>query len=177
VFIGGAPATGKTTLAAALAPVLGAALLDLDIATGPLTNLVLELIGAHDLSEPRAAALTRGPRYETLFALAEDTARAGTSTVLVAPFTAEREADRWAGIASRLSPFADAHLVWLTLPPAELASRLAARGAARDAVKLQDRDAFVAGVDAAPPSAPHLLLTADRPVLDLLSDVRSYLEQ
>jgi LacI family transcriptional regulator len=37
VLIGGPPATGKSTLAAALAPHLAAALLDLDVATGPLT--------------------------------------------------------------------------------------------------------------------------------------------
>ena len=45
MLIGGPPATGKSTLAAALAPQLGAALLDLDVATGPLTRVVSELIG------------------------------------------------------------------------------------------------------------------------------------
>ena len=171
VLVGGAPATGKTTLAAALAPALHAALLDLDVATGPLTNLVLKLIGAQDLSEPRAAELTRTARYETLFALAEDTARAGIPTVLVAPFTAERDFARWAVVASRLARVAEPRLIWLALPPAELARRLASRGAARDVIKLQDPDGFAAGHDVDPPTAPHLLLRADRPVADLLRDV------
>ncbi|MGI8882306.1 MAG: AAA family ATPase [Jatrophihabitans sp.] len=176
VFIGGPPASGKTTLATALAPALGAALLDLDVATGPLTNVILELIGACDLSEPRAAQLTREPRYETLFGLAEDTARAGTSAVLVGPFGAECDASRWAGIATRLSRFAEAHLVWLTLPPAELVRRLAARGAARDAVKLQDPAGYGADLDSHRPTAPHLPLDATRPVQDLLRDVLEHLE-
>jgi shikimate kinase len=43
VLIGGPPATGKSTLAAALAPHLDAAILDLDVATGPLTRVVSDL--------------------------------------------------------------------------------------------------------------------------------------
>ena len=40
VLVAGPPATGKSTLATALAPHLGAAILDLDVATGPLTRVV-----------------------------------------------------------------------------------------------------------------------------------------
>jgi predicted kinase len=171
VFVGGPPASGKTTLARALAPVLGAALLDLDVATGPLTRLVLDLIGASDLSEPRAAELTRRPRYDTLLDLATDIAHYGSSTVVVAPFGAERERARWATISDRLAPFADARLVWLTLSPAELAARLVARGAARDPVKLRDPAAYVAGLDLARPTAPHLALPATRPTDELVAAV------
>ena len=49
VLVSGPPATGKSTLATALAPRLRAALPDLDVATGPLTRVVSELIGVHDL--------------------------------------------------------------------------------------------------------------------------------
>ena len=52
VLVGGSPATGKSTLAAALAPRLDAALLDLDVATGPLTRVVSKLAGVHDLDDP-----------------------------------------------------------------------------------------------------------------------------
>src|SRR6266567_2151723 len=45
ILIGGPPATGKSTMAAALAPRLGAALLDLDVATGPLTRVISGLTG------------------------------------------------------------------------------------------------------------------------------------
>src|SRR5712691_4835698 len=66
VLIGGPPATGKSTLAAALAPHLGAALLDLDVATGPLTRVVSGLTGVRDMDDPVLAGLTREARYDTL---------------------------------------------------------------------------------------------------------------
>ncbi|MGH3179137.1 MAG: AAA family ATPase [Streptosporangiaceae bacterium] len=53
-MIGGPPATGKSTLAAALAPRLGAALLDLDVATGPLTRVVSGLVLVAPFSTERA---------------------------------------------------------------------------------------------------------------------------
>lgn len=158
VLIGGAPATGKSTLAAALAPRLRAAVLDLDVATGPLTSVVAGLIGRTDLSDPELAALTRKPRYDTLFALAEDNLRAGTSVVLVAPFSAERSAAGWATVTARLP--ARPVLVWLHLPPAELIDRLTRRGAVRDAGKSNDPAAFLATLDPTPPQAPHLALDA-----------------
>jgi predicted kinase len=167
ILIGGAPATGKSTLAAALAPRLGAAVLDLDVATGPLTAVVSDLIGAADLSDPRMARLTRAPRYEALFALAEDNLRAGTSVVLVAPFTAERSADGWNAAAGRLTAHAaDIVLVWLHLPPDQLVERLKQRGAPRDADKVKDPYAFLAAIDAGPPAAPHLAVDATLPLAD-----------
>jgi predicted kinase len=176
VFIGGAPASGKTTLGRALAPVLGAALLDLDVATGPLTGLVLELAGATDLSDPIVAGLTRDRRYETLFALAADITRVGTSAVLVAPFTAERDAAVWAAVAARLARSAEPHLVWLTLPPDELSRRLVARGSTRDVVKRRDLAGWLASLETERPSAPHLALDARRPVDELVAAVVAHLD-
>ena len=77
MLIGGPPATGKSTLAAALAPALGAALLDLDVATGPLTREVSDLAGVRDLDDPVLAGLTRDARCETLLGLAEASMQAG----------------------------------------------------------------------------------------------------
>jgi predicted kinase len=168
ILIGGAPATGKSTLAVALAPRLGAALLDLDVATGPLTAVVSDLVGATDFSDPRIARLTRTPRYETLFALAEDNLRAGMSVVLVAPFSTERTADGWRGVEQRLDAPV---LVWLDLPDTELVDRLRRRNAARDSEKTANPSAYLAGIDRNPPAAPHLALDATRPVADLVEAV------
>jgi predicted kinase len=90
VLIGGPPATGKTALATALAPHLGAAVLDLDVATGPLVRVVSGLAGVHDLDDPVLARLTRDARYETLLGLAEANMRAGRPVVLVAPWPCHR---------------------------------------------------------------------------------------
>ncbi len=119
VLIGGPPATGKTTLATALAPHLGAAVLDLDVATGPLTRVVSELIGVRDLDDPVLAGLTRDARYDTLLGLAAANLRAGRPVVLVAPFSAERaRPSAWAATTRRIP--GDLTMVWLYLPPGEL---------------------------------------------------------
>jgi predicted kinase len=176
VLISGAPATGKSTLAAALAPRLGAAVLDIDVATGPLTVVVSDLIGVADLGDPRIAALTRRPRYDTLLALAEDNLRAGSSVVLVAPFTAERSVEGWNALADRLAAHAAGlALVWLHLPPHELVDRLKRRAAARDTAKVRSPGAFLAAVDRDPPDVPHLALDATMRVADLADRVVAYL--
>jgi predicted kinase len=174
VLIGGAPGTGKSTLAAALAPRLRAAVLDLDVATGPLTRVVGDLLGLSDLSHPRLAALTRGPRYDTLLALAADNLAAGLPVVLVAPFTAERSVRGWTAATDRL-PGAAPVLIWLRLAPDRLLDRLRRRDAVRDADKVADPDAFLATVDAEPPAVAHLALDAGRPVADLVGEVIAYL--
>src|SRR5712671_7588550 len=118
VLVGGPPATGKSTVAAALAPRLGAALLDLDVATGPLTRVVSGLIGVRDLDDPVLAGLTRDARYDTLLDLADANLRAGLPVVLVAPFSRERaEPSAWAATARRLATYPT--MVWLYLPPQE----------------------------------------------------------
>jgi predicted kinase len=171
-MISGAPGTGKSTLAAALAPRLGAAVLDLDVATGPLTDVVSGLISATDLSDPRLAELTRAPRYETLFALAEDNLRAGMSVVLVAPFAAERAPDGWGAVAARLGPHAAGLvLVWLHLTDHQLIDRLTRRGAARDTDKVRNPGAYLTAVDRDPPTVAHLALDATAPVEDLVARV------
>jgi predicted kinase len=172
VLISGAPGTGKSTLAAALAPRLGAALLDLDVATGPLTAVVSDLVGAVDLSDARIARLTRTPRYETLYGLAEDNLRAGMAVILVAPFTTERTAVGWRAVVQRLT---DPVLVWLRLPDEELVQRLTRRNAVRDTDKTANPSAYLAAVDRHPPAAPHLALDATRPVADLVGAVLAHL--
>jgi len=176
ILISGAPATGKSTLAAALAPRLGAALLDIDVATGPLTNVVSGLVGVADLGDPRLARLTRAARYDTLFALAEENLRAGLPVVLVAPFTAERSAAGWNAVAGRLKPpAAGLVFVWLHLPPEQLVERLQRRAAVRDADKVRNPGAFLAALDRDPPAAAHLALDATLPVADLVERVAAQL--
>lgn len=172
ILISGAPATGKSTLAAALAPRLGAAILDIDSATGPLTTVVSGLIGVADLSEPTIAEITRGPRYDTLLALAEDNLRTGLSVILVAPFTAERSGAGWNALADRLSADdVSLTLIWLDLPAHHLIHRLKQRDALRDQNKVANPDAFLAAVDRDPPAAPHLALDATEPVAELVERV------
>jgi len=174
VLIGGPPATGKSTLAMALAPRLDAALLDLDVATGPLTRVVSQLTGVRDLDDPVLAGLTRAARYETLLELAADNVRAGRPVVLVAPFSLERSlASAWYASTARIP--APATMVWLHLAPAELIGRLTTRGLARDEGKLRDPASYLTGLDLEPPVIPHLALDAAQPIEALVSSVLEHL--
>ncbi|GAB3689435.1 AAA family ATPase [Angustibacter aerolatus] len=180
VLLAGAPASGKSTVGRLLAGRLGAALLDQDVATGPLVDVVQRLVGVDDLDDPRLAGLTRAARYEVLWALAESNLRAGVPVVLVAPFTAERSGDpHWAAARGRLAAAGGAPLlVWLRLDRAEVLRRLRARGAARDAAKLLDEGAYLealAAREAGPPAVPHLELDATRRAADLAAAVRAAL--
>ena len=174
VLVGGPPATGKSTLAEALAPQLGAAVLDLDVATGPLVRVVSGLIGVHDLDDPALAGLTREARYDTLLALADANLRAGRPVILVAPFSAERaQPAAWAATARRLT--ADPIMVWLYLPPDELVRRLTRRALARDQNKIADPESFLADLDLAPPVVPHLALDASKPTATLVRSILDHL--
>jgi predicted kinase len=174
VLIGGPPATGKTTLATALAPHLGAAVLDLDVATGPLVRVVSELIGVHDLDDPVLAGLTRAARYDTLLGLAEANLQAGRPVVLVAPFSAERaQLSAWATTTQRLP--GDPTMVWLYLPTGELIQRLTRRALARDENKIRDPASFLTGLDLEPPVVPHLPLDAAQPTSTLVKAILAHL--
>ncbi len=174
ILIGGPPATGKSTLAAALAPQMGAALLDLDVATGPLTRVVSGLIGVRDLEDPVLAGLTRDARYDTLLQLAGANLRAGLPVALVAPFSRERaEPSAWAATARRLAT--DPTMVWLYLPPQELIRRLARRALSRDEDKIRDPATFLTGLDLEPPVVPHLALDASQPTDALVRSVLEHL--
>ena len=174
VLIGGPPATGKSTLATALAPRLDAALLDLDVATGPLTRVVSELAGVHDLDDPVLAGLTREARYDTLLGLAAANVGAGRPVVLVAPFSLERSrVSAWHATAARIP--APATMVWLRLASAELIRRLTVRGLARDEGKLRDPASYLTGLDLEPPAIPHLALDASQPIEALVRSVLEHL--
>jgi predicted kinase len=162
VVLTGAPGSGKSSTARTLASGWTAAVLDQDAMTNPLVDVVAGLIDAPDYDDPRLAALVRAARYECLLRVAADCVAAGLNVVLVAPFTAERrDPEAWDRLASTVAGFGGrARLVWLCITPEELAVRLRGRAAARDAGKLKDAEAFVAGLDLSAPRTAFLQVDA-----------------
>lgn len=179
ILVTGAPATGKSTLAAALAARMTAALIDQDVATGALVEVIGSLIDVHDLDDPRLVALTRAARYETILHLAEDNLRCGSAVVLVAPFTTERrQLDAWQQLERRLEAAGGVPvLVWLQLEPHQLLARMRARAALRDVDKLRDEAGLLARLDLDPPVGPHLRLDAAAPAEDLAELVSARLRR
>ncbi|MEJ3747357.1 AAA family ATPase [Actinomycetes bacterium KLBMP 9797] len=165
--VSGAPATGKSVLGAALARAAGAAPLDQDVLTGPLTAVVAHLVGARagDLDDPRVRAHTRDATYAALLDTAAGCLAAGVSVVLVAPFTAERsDPAAWARLGDRLGT--PVVLVWTTCPPDEVARRLTARGAPRDQRKLADLAGFLGSGALDPPVVPHVAVDTTAPLAE-----------
>jgi predicted kinase len=177
VVLTGPPASGKTTVGRSLARHLGAALLDQDTATAPLTAVVAELVGVDDLDDQRLAGPTRAARYETITALAEDNLRAGLPVVLVAPFSTERrDLQAWAALERRLRAAGGSPLlVWLRLDAAIVVHRLRARGEGRDAAKLANPNAFSNALDVAEPAVPHVAVDAGRSSEDIIRDILAVL--
>lgn len=180
VLLSGPPASGKTNLSHLVARQLRAAVIDQDVATGPLVSVVQQLVGVGDLDDERLAGLTREPRYRVVVDLAVDNLATGMPVVLVAPFTAERaDPAAWAATHGRLAAAGGAPLlVWLRLEPTEVLRRVRERGASRDAAKLADEATYLARLATAcqPPVVSHLALDANLPpdvlaraVLDAIS--------
>jgi predicted kinase len=177
IVVCGPPASGKSTLGAALAETLPAVLIDQDIATAPLVGVVASLIDVYDLEDPRLATATRRARYETITGIAENNLRVGNAVVLVAPFTKERR-DRaaWDELSQRLQEAGGTvTMLWLSLEPEQILQRLRARAVERDAEKLKDTQGFLDRLDLAPPVGPHLPIPAAGPVDHIVPSIVRHL--
>jgi hypothetical protein len=163
---------------ASLARTLGAALIDLDVATEPLLSVIGSLVNVDDIDDPRLATLTRADRYETITRLAEDNLRVGNTVLLVAPFTEERKnLHAWEELVERLHRAAGGAvtMIWLSLSRDELLQRMRARGADRDEPKLSREQRFIDQLDLGPPIGPHIPIHAvgsvDQIVLSIINQL------
>lgn len=160
VLVAGPAGSGKSTLGAGLAVLTRAVLLDLDVLTNPLVDVVAELAGTgEDIDHPRLREPVRAARYGALLDTTDAQLRTGLDVVVVAPFTAETSTvTGWSHLARRLRTAGAGRvdLVWLDCPAPELVRRLTARGAIRDRAKVADEAAaarFVAALRAPAASA------------------------
>jgi predicted kinase len=153
VVVAGPPASGKTTLAAALAHVLHHAFIDLDTVTGAMTRAALALAGTDETALDGAlGARLREARYGALLDTAAANLGVGLGVVLSAPFTLERaEPARWEAVRERLGD-ADPALICLELDEPSRRARMEARGAPRDRAKLRLPDSAGAGPEAGLPA-------------------------
>lgn len=148
----GPPASGKTTLATALATSLNYAILDLDTVTGPLTRAALGVAAGDETAiDSAAGAELRATRYETLLDVAAANLDVGVGVVIAAPFTTERaSAELFGQIVRRLGT--DVTLLYIDAPGEVVRQRLESRNAPRDRSKLESPH-WVASPSAVVPDA------------------------
>lgn len=151
VVIAGPPASGKTTLGAALARALHHAFIDLDIVTGTMTRAALALAGADETAlDGELGARLRDARYGALLDTAAANLGVGLGVVLSGPFTRERtDPARWDALRERLGR-PDTALICLELAEPRRRERMRARDAPRDRAKPAGARATDAGQAPAP---------------------------
>jgi predicted kinase len=181
VVVTGPPASGKSSLGAALARAVRAALLDQDVMTRPLVAVIAGLLGtpADQLDDPRLRPASRDAVYRALLDTAVSNLAVGTPVVLIAPFARERgDPRRWQLVRRRLEAAGGApSLLWMRCPTHELLRRLRARAAPRDRAKLADPEKYLTASVLAPPAVAHTVidttLSADRQLAQALAALRS----
>lgn len=177
VLIGGYAGSGKTELGRILARRTGWPMLDKDTLTRPVIETALEMLGQspHDRESETYLNVIRPREYEALAAGAQENVECGNSVIVTAPYLREFTDPTWISRAraAYAGMGASTTLVWMYCDADTMHTYLRHRGAARDAVKLADWPAYLAGIDVDfRPSSPHVVVdncTSSAPLQDQAS--------
>lgn len=177
-LIGGYAGSGKTELGRVLARETRWAMLDKDTLTRPVVEYALEAVGLspHDRESERYQTLVRPREYESLLAAVNENVRSGNSVIATAPFLREFSDPAWLERIGATYGELGAHvtLVWVATDLATMHTYIRHRGAARDAAKLADWDAYARTVDVDfRPPAPHLVVENSASSRPLQAQARS----
>ncbi|MFI6163982.1 GntR family transcriptional regulator [Micromonospora haikouensis] len=163
VLVGGYPGSGKTELGRILARETGWPMLDKDTLTRPVVEAALEFIGHSPNDRESSEYLDRiRPReYEALAAATRENVMCGNSVIVTAPFIREFNDEAW--IKRTQADYSDMDaktvFVWLYCDRDVMHTYVRRRGAARDAVKLENWSTYIAGIDTDfRPPVPHYLI-------------------
>ena len=162
--ISGVAGSGKTTLAHAWAPTMGAAVVVLDVVAA---NVVDAALSEHPEARPwQINAAYRAQRYQCLID-AITTERRSATVMAVAPFTQEIAGEApWVQFVRDIGG-EPVQLVWIQTGARALSERIASRGAARDEGRSD------AAVPTPPPAVPHHAVNGERPVPEIVASLRS----
>jgi predicted kinase len=185
ILIGGYAGSGKTELGRVLARNTGWPILDKDTTTRPVVEVALETLGhsPHDRDSDFYFKHIRPAEYDALIATVTENVDCGVSVIATAPFIRELNDQAWcdrlaAGMASR---GAELHVIWVRCDADTMRTYIRHRGAARDAAKLADWNAWIGGVDLDfRPMIEHSVIdnSADsRPLQDQAAEFLSRIQQ
>jgi DNA-binding transcriptional regulator YhcF (GntR family) len=180
VLIGGYAGSGKTELGRILARETGWPLLDKDTLTRPVVEAALEVLGCspHDRESAAYLDIIRPREYEALMSAMTENVRCGTSAIVTAPFIREFHDTAWINRVTATCQDMGAVLsvVWVYCDATTMNTYIRHRGAARDAAKLKDWNAYLEAIDLEfRPSVPHTVVDNSASVVPLQTQARKLL--
>ena len=151
ILIGGYTGSGKTELGRILARRAKWAILNKDTMTRALVEAALEGSGEspHERDSKLYHSLVRPAEYEVLLSAMEENVACGNSVIITAPFIREFADQAWCDrVSANVESWeARLHLIWVRCDADSMKAYIRRRGAARDAAKLADWDAYMRKVD------------------------------
>ncbi|MGH3719652.1 MAG: GntR family transcriptional regulator [Pseudonocardiaceae bacterium] len=180
VLIGGYAGSGKTELGRILARETGWPLLDKDTLTRPVVEAALEVLGCspHDRESVTYLDVIRPREYEALMSAMTENVGCGTSAIVTAPFIRELRDTAWIDRITATCQDMDAELsvVWVYCDPTTMHTYIRHRGAARDATKLENWNAYLDTIDLEfRPPVPHTVVNNSASVIPLQTQARKLL--
>lgn len=182
ILIGGYAGTGKTELGRMLARETGWPLLDKDTLTRPVVETALEAIGCspHDRDSESYLTIIRPREYEALMSAMTENVRCGTSAIVTAPFIRELRDTAWIKRAEATCQDMNAALsvVWVHCDAATMHTYIRHRGAARDAAKLENWNAYLNTIDLLTfhPPVAHTVIDNSASGVPLQTQARKFLD-
>ena len=177
-IVAGAPGAGKTTVANILLATLSPppALLDKDVLFAGFVAEVQDAFGRPrgEREGPWYDEHVKVHEYEGMTEAAAQIRATGCPVMLVGPFTNQiRDPAVWADWVERLGG-GPVELVWVSLDPELLRTRIVRRGSPRDEGKLAEWDAFVSRMKPdTPPPVPHHRIDTTGSNADVEEQVRA----
>lgn len=180
--VAGAPGSGKTTVARALARLLDppGALLDKDTMYGEFVAATLKASG-RPFGEREGAWYDENVKvheYRGMVQTAREIRFSGCPVVLCAPFTSQiRDGQLWHEFAQDLGG-EQVRLLWVRNDPRTLKERLLTRGSPRDGQKLDRFEEFTAAAKPdSPPTVAHTVLDNTGSLIELTARLQHVLAQ
>ena len=180
VLIGGYAGSGKTELGRILARETGWPMLDKDTLTRPVVEAALEVLGCspHDRDSETYLNVIRPREYESLMSAMTENVQCGTSAIVTAPFIRELHDTAWINrtAAACQDMKAALSIAWVYCDAATMHTYVRHRGAARDAVKLENWGAYLDTIDLNfRPPVPHTLIDNSASGVPLQEQARALL--
>jgi DNA-binding transcriptional regulator YhcF (GntR family) len=163
ILIGGYAGSGKTELGRVLARETGWPMLDKDTLTRPVVEAALEVLGCspHDRESETYLNIIRPREYESLMSAMIENVQCGNSAIVTAPFIRELHDTAWINRTAATCQDMNAALsiVWVYCDTATMHTYVRHRGAARDATKLENWEAYLDTIDLEfRPPVPHIVI-------------------